>query len=353
MYLLDEYDYELPEALIAQTPMAGRDDSRLLLLRRDFNSISHLHFRDLCDILCPGDILVINDTRVAPVRLVGRKESGGRVEMLILDYARAVENAREPGLLSCECLVKTARSLPSGARVCFGGKAWAEIGDCRDGVFSVSFYYDGDFEALLDEIGNVPLPPYIRREENLGRMEDKTAYQTVYAAQKGAAAAPTAGLHFTRPLLDRLEANGVTIAAITLHVGYGTFRPVKVSDIRDHHMHSEDFSISEATAETIRRAKTEGRRVVAVGTTSVRALEYASSAEGYIQSGRGACDLFIYPGYRFKVVDAMITNFHLPRSTLIMLVAAFAGRDRIFAAYREAIMRRYRFFSYGDAMMIV
>ena len=353
MYLLDDYDFELPEALIAQTPTAGRDESRLLLMKRDSGSMSHHHFRDLCDFFIPGDVLVVNDTRVVPARLVGQKKSGGRVELLILDYARAVENVRASGVVSCQCLVKTARRLRPGAMVYFDGNVSAEIGDCRDGVFSVSFFYEGDFGRLLDEIGNVPLPPYIKREENSARSEDKSAYQTVYAAQKGAAAAPTAGLHFTRPLLDKIEAHGVTIATITLHVGYGTFRPVKVSDIREHRMHSEDFSISEAIAETINRARMEGRRVVAVGTTCVRTLEYAVNAEGRIQPGRGACDLFVYPGYRFKVVDAMITNFHLPRSTLIMLVAAFAGRERILAAYREAIDRGYRFFSYGDAMMII
>ena len=353
MYLLDDYDFELPETLIAQTPVAGRDDSRLLLLQREPGAISHRQFRDLCDILVPGDILVVNDTRVVPARLVGRKKSGGRVEVLILDYARAVENARATGVMSCECLVKTARRLQPGTMVYFGEDVSAEIGENRDGVFSATFSFERDFGELLDEIGSVPLPPYIRREENSTRGEDKTAYQTVYAAQKGAAAAPTAGLHFTRPLLDRIEAGGVTIAPITLHVGYGTFRPVKVSDIREHRMHSEDFSIPASTAETINRAKMEGRRVVAVGTTCVRTLEYASNAQGLIQPGRGACDLFVYPGYRFKVVDAMITNFHLPRSTLIMLVAAFAGRERVLAAYREAIDRKYRFFSYGDAMMIV
>lgn len=353
MYSLDDYDFELPQDLIAQAPSTRRDDSRLLLVKRDTDALSHYHFRDLCDVLIPGDVLVINDTRVVPARLVGQKKTGGRVEVLILDYARAVENTRTAGVMSCECLVKTARRIQPGMMVYFGGDVTAEIGDCRDGVFSVTFYYDGDFGGLLDEIGSVPLPPYIRREVNPGRTEDKAAYQTVYAAQKGAAAAPTAGLHFTRPLLDKVGTHGVTIATITLHVGYGTFRPVKVSDIREHRMHSEDFSIPEATAEAISRAKAEGRRVVAVGTTCVRTLEYASDDQGRIRPGRGVCDLFAYPGYRFKVVDAMITNFHLPRSTLIMLVAAFTGRERILAAYREAIDRGYRFFSYGDAMMIV
>ncbi len=353
MYLLDDYDFELPETLIAQTPVAGRDNSRLLLLRRDSGDISHRHFSEFCDVLVPGDVLVVNDTRVVPARLVGRKKSGGRVEVLILDYARAMENARATGVVSCDCLVKTARRLQPGARVYFGEDVSAEIGENRDGVFSVTFFFEGDFGGVLDEIGSVPLPPYIKREENSARGEDKTAYQTVYAAQKGAAAAPTAGLHFTRPLLDRIESGGVMIAPVTLHVGYGTFRPVKVSDIREHRMHSEDFSVPEATAETINRAKAEGRRVVAVGTTCVRTLEYAVNAQGRITPGRGECDLFVYPGYRFKVVDAMLTNFHLPRSTLIMLVAAFAGRERILAAYREAIDREYRFFSYGDAMLII
>ena len=353
MYLLDDYDFELPEDLIAQKPAEQRDGSRLLLMQRESGVLSHHRFYELPGFLVPGDVLVVNDTQVVPARLVGKKTTGGRVEVLILDYARAVETAAETGFLTCRCLIKSARRIESGTRVFFDGGLTAEIGDCREGVFSVSFSYEGDFDRLIDEIGSVPLPPYIRRETPAGSPEDKAAYQTVYASRKGAAAAPTAGLHFTGSLLDEIRAFGVTIATITLHVGYGTFRPVKVADIRDHRMHSEDFTIFQTAAETINRAKADGRRVVAVGTTCVRTLEYASDTGGRIQPGGGSCDLFLYPGYRFRVVDAMITNFHLPRSTLIMLVAAFAGREKVLAAYREAVEKRYRFFSYGDAMMIV
>jgi S-adenosylmethionine:tRNA ribosyltransferase-isomerase len=315
--------------------------------------MSHHHFRDLRDFLVSGDVLVINDTRVVPARLFGKKQTGGRVELLILDYAKAVVKRSVSGKISCECLVKTARHPKPGTRVFFEGGLTAEIGDCRDSVFSVLFFYNGDFGELVDEIGRVPLPPYIKRDISSEDMTDKDAYQTIYASKKGAAAAPTAGLHFTGPLLEGIKAQGVEIATVTLHVGYGTFRPVKVTDIREHHMHREDFIITRAAAETINRAKAERRRVVAVGTTCVRTLEFAADSRGYIKPGDGSCDLFIYPGYRFKVVDAMVTNFHLPRSTLMMLVSAFAGREKVLSAYREAIERRYRFFSYGDAMMIV
>jgi len=353
MYSPNDYDFDLPEELIAQTPEARRDESRLLLLSRRSGALSHRRFHELCDFLVPGDVLVVNDTRVVPARLVGKKETGGRVEVLILDYARSVEAATGAGPVTCECLVKTARPARPGTRVFFDGGLTAEIGDCIEGVFSVSFFCDEDFGGLLEKIGSVPLPPYIRREANAERAVDSAAYQTVYAARNGAAAAPTAGLHFTRSLLEKIRAMGVTVATITLHVGYGTFRPVKVADIREHAMHSEDFTISDATAEAVNRARAEGRRVVAVGTTCVRTLEYASDDRGRIAPGAGQCDLFVYPGYRFRVVDAMITNFHLPKSTLMMLVAAFAGRQQILAAYREAVEMRYRFFSYGDAMMIV
>jgi len=353
MYSPGDYEFDLPEELIAQEPEPQRDDSRLLFLSRHSGKLSHRRFHELCDFLSPEDVLVVNDTRVVPARLVGKKETGGRVEVLILDFARSVEAVSETGPVTCECLVKTARSAKPGTRIFFDRGLTAEIGDCRDGIFTVSFFCDEDFGGLLEEIGSVPLPPYIRREGDAHRKEDRAAYQTVYAIRSGAAAAPTAGLHFTHPLLEKIRALGVDIATITLHVGYGTFRPVKVADIREHVMHSEDFTIPEAAALTINRARAEGRRVVAVGTTSVRTLEYASDDRGYVTPGNGQCDLFIYPGYRFRVVDAMITNFHLPKSTLMMLVAAFAGRERILSAYREAVEMRYRFFSYGDAMMIV
>jgi len=353
MYSPNDYDFDLPEELIAQKPETRRDESRLLLLPRRSGTLSHHRFHGLCDFLKPEDVLVVNDTRVVPVRLVGKKETGGRVEVLILDYARSVEAVSGAGPVTCECLVKTARRVRPGTRVFFDRGLTGEIGDCTDGVFAVSFFCAEDFGGLLAEIGGVPLPPYIRREADAGRMEDRAAYQTVYAARNGAAAAPTAGLHFTPSLLENIRAMGVTIVPITLHVGYGTFRPVKVADIREHPMHREDYTISETAASAINRAKVEGRRVVAVGTTCVRTLEYAVDERGRITTGDGQCDLFIYPGYRFRVVDAMITNFHLPKSTLMMLVAAFSGRERVLAAYREAVEMSYRFFSYGDAMMIV
>lgn len=354
MYSPNDYDFDLPEELVAQKPETQRDESRLLLLPRRSENLSHHRFHELCNFLNPEDVLVVNDTRVVPARLVGKKETGGRVEVLILDYARSVEAASGGGgPVTCGCLVKTARRARPGTRVFFDKGLTAEIGDCVDGVFSVTFNCDEDFGGLLEKIGNVPLPPYIHREENAGGTEDRAAYQTVYAARNGAAAAPTAGLHFTNPLLSKIRGLGVTVATITLHVGYGTFRPVKVADIREHPIHSEDYTIPEAAASAINRAREEGRRVVAVGTTCVRTLEYASDHRGHVAPGDGCCDLFIYPGFRFRVVDAMITNFHLPKSTLMMLVAAFAGRERILAAYREAVDMRYRFFSYGDAMMIV
>jgi S-adenosylmethionine:tRNA ribosyltransferase-isomerase len=353
MYSPDDYDFDLPEELIAQEPETRRDESRLLVLDRATGKPCHKRFHNLCSLLTPGDVLVINNTRVVPARLIGRKETGGRVEALILDYARSVAAAPANGPVTCECLLKSSRPARPGARILFDGGLTARVGDCTDGVFSVSFSCDGDFGELLEEIGSVPLPPYIRREADAGRMEDRAAYQTVYAARNGAAAAPTAGLHFTPALLDEIRGMGVTVATITLHVGYGTFRPVKVSDIRQHAMHSEDYTISDTAAEAVNRAREEGRRVVAVGTTSVRTLEYASDGRGGIVPGSGSCNLFIYPGFRFQVVDAMITNFHLPKSTLMMLVSAIAGREKILAAYREAVEMRYRFFSYGDAMMIV
>jgi S-adenosylmethionine:tRNA ribosyltransferase-isomerase len=353
MYSPDDYDFDLPEELIAQKPETRRDESRLLVLDRTSGKPNHHRFHDLCDFLVSGDVLVINDTRVVPARLIGKKETGGRVEVLILDYARSVAAAPAGGPVTCECLVKSSRPARPGTPVFFDGGLTARIGESTDGIFSVSFSCNGDFGGLLEEIGSMPLPPYIRREPDADCMEDRAAYQTVYAARNGAAAAPTAGLHFTPELLDRIRAKGVTIVTITLHVGYGTFRPVKVADIRQHAMHCEDYTISDATADAINRARAEGRRVVAVGTTCVRTLEYAADGGGDVIPGNGRCDLFIYPGYRFRVVDAMITNFHLPKSTLMMLVAAITGREKILAAYREAVEMRYRFFSYGDAMMIV
>jgi S-adenosylmethionine:tRNA ribosyltransferase-isomerase len=353
MYLLNDYDFELPEDLIAQRPAARRDESRLLLLDRKTGIRSHYRFYQLSDLLAPGDVLVVNDTRVVPARLVGKKETGGRIEVLILDYARSAGTGGSAGVIPCECLLKTGRPARPGTRLFFDQGLSAEIGESKDGVFSVSFFYGEDFGRLLEKIGSMPLPPYIKRETDAGKAADRADYQTVYASREGAAAAPTAGLHFTRSLLEKIRSLGVTVSSVTLHVGYGTFRPVKVTDIREHLIHSEDYIIPEASAAAINLARSEGRRVVAVGTTCVRTLEYAADVRGRVTAGHGSCDLYIYPGYQFRVVDAMITNFHLPKSTLIMLASAFAGRENLLVAYREAIEKRYRFFSYGDAMMIV
>ena len=353
MYLLDDYNYDLPEALIAQEPVAQRDQSRLLKLDRNFGKVTHDRFLDIYDHLRPGDVLVVNNTEVVPARLIGKKETGGRVEVLILDYARVRKEASEDGRVSCQCLILSSRPCKLGTKIDFGKGLTAGIGVDTAGIFSVAFDCDGNFETLLYELGKVPLPPYIQRGDAFETEGDKDAYQTIYASQKGAAAAPTAGLHFSNNLMGRIKEKGVLVAPITLHVGYGTFRPVKVTDIRDHEMHSEDFVISPATADTINQAKEESRRVIAVGTTSVRTLEYVADDAGRISPGGGHCDLFIYPGYTFKAVDGMITNFHLPKSTLLMLVSAFAGLENVLTAYNEAVEERYRFFSYGDAMLII
>ncbi len=350
MYSLSDYRYDLPPDRIAQTPAPDRDGSRLLTLDRKTGSLDHRRFRNLPDLLRPTDLLVINNTQVVPARLTGRKETGGRAEVLILDYTGPARNGTPP---VHRCLVKASKRARPGTRIRFDADLSGEVIGIGEGMHTVRFDCDGDFEASLYRIGRMPLPPYIRRDEAADPpCDDGTAYQTVYAARKGAVAAPTAGLHFTPELLDRLRTAGVGIAEITLHVGYGTFLPVRVGDIRDHRMHAEAYTIPETAADAVNRARSEGRRIVAVGTTCVRTLEWAADETGRIAAGSGDCDLFIYPGYRFKAVDAMITNFHLPESTLLMLVSAFAGRDRVLAAYREAIERGYRFYSYGDAMFI-
>ncbi len=351
MYQLNDYDYELPEELIAQKPVSQRDQSRLLRLDRRSGTVVHDHFFNVHHFLQDGDVLVINDTAVVPARLVGRKATGGKVEVLILDYARARRSA--DGTTHCQCLIKSSRPCRPGTAIDFGKGLTASIGASVGGVFPVAFSCNGTFESLLYDLGHVPLPPYIDRGDAYQDEGDKVAYQTIYASQKGAAAAPTAGLHFSDGVMDRIKKKGVHVVPITLHVGYGTFRPVKVRDIRDHQMHSEDFVISPDAAQTINQAKTAGRRILAVGTTSVRTLEYVADDQGRVGEGSGQCDLFIYPGYQFKVVDGMITNFHLPQSTLLMLVSAFAGIDPVLAAYKAAVNARYRFFSYGDAMLIL
>ncbi len=357
MYSIDDYGYELPEELIAQTPAHKRENSRLLHLKRDCGELAHHHFHDILSLLVPGDLLVVNNTKVIPGRLLGRKSTGGKVEALLLDYAaaKAVRHADGHEERVLQCLVKASKKLRQGSWIDFSTELSAEVLAWQDGIATLRFISHKSFEALLQEIGRIPLPPYIKRDEDAGdsRARDRLAYQTVYAEAPGAVAAPTAGLHFSREILDQLTDKGVEVASITLHVGYGTFVPVRVDDIRRHKMHAEYYSISAETAHRINCARESRRRVIAVGTTSVRTLEYHSDADGRLSGGGGSCDLFIYPGYRFKVIDGLITNFHLPRSTLLMLVAALAGRESILAAYQTAISARYRFFSYGDAMLIL
>jgi len=352
MYSLEDYDYHLPEENIAQQPAAQRDGSRLLVVGRKSGTLAHGYFNDLTEYLSASDVLVVNNTEVVPARLKGRKETGGRVELLLLDYTPAANGNSRDTDFETDCLVKASKRPRIGSRFVFDAGLTAEVVGIDGMRQRVRFSHEGDFESVLYGIGEVPLPPYIRREENDEKGDDHLNYQTVYASQKGAVAAPTAGLHFTGNSLERLKKKGVMVVEITLHVGYGTFSPVRVSDIRQHTMHSERFSISDRAAETINQARQAGHRVMAVGTTCVRTLEYASTEDGDVISGHGSCDLFIYPGYNFKVVDAMVTNFHLPQSTLLMLVSAFADRDNILAAYRTAIEKGYRFYSYGDAMLI-
>jgi S-adenosylmethionine:tRNA ribosyltransferase-isomerase len=353
MYTLNDYDYHLPEALIAQTPATQRDGSRLLHLRRQDGSLSHGHFHDIVDRLHPTDVLVINDTRVVPGRLHGRKQSGGKVEVLILDYGEPARRGQETDHRVYHCLIKASKQATAGTRIILDGGLAAEVLTFANGVYTVAFSAPEPFDELLGRIGRMPLPPYIKRDAASTDKVDRNRYQTVYAREQGAIAAPTAGLHFTEEILARIARKGVTVAPVTLHVGYGTFMPVRVDDIRSHRMHEEWFCLPDETARLINRAKAEGRRVVAVGTTSVRTLEFAvGGTSGTVAPGCGRCDLFIYPGYKFKIIDAMITNFHLPRSTLLMLVSAFAGRKTILEAYRVAVTERYRFFSYGDAMLI-
>ncbi len=352
MYALNDYNYELPEALIAQKPAGRRDQSRLMVLARDSGIVTHQAFDDFCKFLQADDILVINNTEVIPGRLIGRKQSGGRAEVLILDYAGGRQALAGTGAFVCDCLVNASKRPKIGSTIVFDQGLSATVIDFKAGVYAIRFACEDDFEAHMYRIGRIPLPPYIKRSDNGGREDDRIAYQTIYASRKGAIAAPTAGLHFTPELMEKIKSKGVDVVAITLHVGYGTFVPVRVDDVRDHVMHSERYFIPDRSARAINRARQEGRRIIAVGTTSVRTLEYAVDAHGQITPGWGNCDLFIYPGYQFKMVDAMLTNFHLPRSTLLMLVSAFAGRKNVLDAYAQAIENQYRFYSYGDAMYI-
>ncbi len=352
MFSLNDYNYYLPEELIAQKPVSQRDQSRLLHLDRKTGTLSHHSFYELETFLTSSDILVVNNTEVIPGRLFGKKETGGKAEILILNYGENSYN-KNNGERTCKCLVKT-KHPKTGTVFLFDQGLKGEIIAFQDGVCTINFKYNGDFETILYQIGNVPLPPYIKRKAEDDESEnDKKAYQTVYASQKGAIAAPTAGLHFSDKLLEKINAKGIKTVAITLHVGYGTFLPVRVSDIREHKMHSEWYFIPYESAAAINQAKKNGNRVIVVGTTCMRTLEYASDKDGNIIESGGYCDLFIYPGYKFKTADAMITNFHLPKSTLLMLVSAFAGRENILNAYKEAIDKKYRFYSYGDAMLIL
>ena len=337
-----DYYFDLPKELIAQDPLEDRSASRLLVLDQRTGSIEHKVFRDILQYLTPGDCLVLNDTRVIPARLLGVKEdTGAAVEVLLL-------KRREKDVW--EALVRPGKKLRPGARVTFGdGRLRAEILDVvEEGNRLVQFSYEGIWEEVLDSLGEMPLPPYITH-----KLLDKNRYQTVYAKYEGSAAAPTAGLHFTKELLAEVEAMGVDLAYVTLHVGLGTFRPVKVDNVKEHHMHSEFYQITKEAADKINRAKESGHRVICVGTTSCRTVESAADEKGRLTACSGNTDIFIYPGYRFKVLDGLITNFHLPESTLVMLVSSLAGRENILSAYREAIRERYRFFSFGDAMLIV
>lgn len=354
MFNLSDYDYDLPEEMIAQKPASVRDQSRLLAMGRHNGALSHLKFTDLISLLNPSDVLVINNTEVIPGRLFGRKkETGGRVEVLILDYAGRRFRENQPYEVECDCLVKSSKPARTGSIMCFDRGLTAEVVGVQNNIYTLRFQSYQNFERLLYEIGRVPLPPYIRRNGHLeSTLDDRQTYQTIYASHRGAIAAPTAGFHFSISYLEKIKAKGIKVVEITLHIGYGTFLPVRVTDIRRHQMHAERYSVSRSAAEEINRAKTAGSRVVAVGTTCVRTLEFLSNPNGQMTAAEGTCDLFIYPGYQFKIVDAMLTNFHLPQSTLLMLVSAFAGRDNIINAYRDAVAAKYRFYSYGDAMFI-
>ena len=338
---IKEFYYDLPEELIAQDPLVDRSSSRLLTLDKNSGAFSHHVFRDIVDYLNPGDCLVVNNTKVIPARLMGEKEgTGAGIEVLLLK--------RNEGDV-WETLVKPGKKARPGARISFGGGLLVgEVVDIvEEGNRLIKFEYDGIFEEILDQLGQMPLPPYITHG-----LEDKNRYQTVYAKHNGSAAAPTAGLHFTPEVLEKIKAKGVKVAEVTLHVGLGTFRPVKVENILEHHMHSEFYMVEEDQAAIINETKKNGGRVICVGTTSCRTLESATGEDGILKAGSGWTEIFIYPGYQFKILDALITNFHLPESTLLMLISALAGRDNVMAAYEEAVKERYRFFSFGDAMFI-
>lgn len=336
-----EFDFYLPEELIAQHPLEKRDTSRLMVLDKKTGEIEHKVFHDIIGYLNPGDTLVLNNTRVMPARLIGEKEgTGGKIEFLLL---KRIEKDR------WECLAKPGKSARAGRKFTFGqGKLKAEVVEVKeDGNRIVEFHYDGIFEEVLDSLGEMPLPPYIHE-----RLEDRERYQTVYSKENGSAAAPTAGLHFTKRLLEQIKEKGVNVVYLTLHVGLGTFRPVKVENLEEHQMHSEFYMLSKESADIINETKKNGGRIISVGTTSTRTLETIGDENGFVKEQSGWTDIFIYPGYKFKVVDNLITNFHLPESTLIMLVSTLAGKEHVMNAYKTAVEEKYRFFSFGDAMFI-
>jgi len=341
MLKTSDFYYDLPEDLIAQTPLERRDGSRLLTLNKETGEVGHHHFYDLPSFLKAGDCLVLNDSRVLPARLIGKRlPGGGAVEvMLLVDKGSGV----------WECLVRPGRKVRTGAQLSFGdGELTAEVKEVLpDGNRLVQFHYEGIFLEVLERLGQMPLPPYIKE-----KLEDAERYQTVYSREVGSAAAPTAGLHFTKQLLEQVQSMGVKVCYVTLHVGLGTFRPVKEENITDHDMHSEYCVIPQETADTINETKRNGGRVICIGTTSCRTIESWANEDGTMEAKGGWTNIFIYPGYRFKVLDCLVTNFHLPESTLIMLISALAGRERVLAAYEEAVRERYRFFSFGDAMFI-
>ena len=336
-----DYWYHLPEELIAQTPLQQRDASRLLVLNRETGEVCHQHFYDIIDYLNPGDCLVMNDSRVLPARLLGHRPTGGAVEVLLL---------RDLGDKKWECLCKPGRKMQVGHQVIFGdGELTATVVEVQEtGNRVIEFHYEGIFLEVLERLGKMPLPPYIKAE-----LADQERYQTVYSREVGSAAAPTAGLHWTADLLEKARSKGVRTAFVTLHVGLGTFRPVQVENVLEHHMHAELCMISKETAEILNRTKAEGGRVICVGTTSCRTLESLVNENGSFEERSKWTEIFIYPGYQFKAMDGLITNFHLPESTLVMLVSAFAGRENVLSAYEQAVKERYRFFSFGDAMCIM
>lgn len=349
LYSLDAYDYSLPEELIAQHPVEKRDQSRLMVLDRTTGSVSHRGFSHVLDELEPGDCLVMNNTRVFPARIHAHRDTGGKVEFFLLHYPG--ESVSERGTAFVQVLTRSSKPLKPGEILKAGDSLHVEmVRRHRDGSADVALHFMGSLDDMLSEVGETPLPPYIKREKR--DLSDISRYQTVYARETGSVAAPTAGLHFTRDIINGLKKKEVRLAEITLHVGYGTFAPVRVTDIRDHRIHWEHVTVSENSCNVMNHTRAAGGRIVAVGTTTVRSLEWAVDRQGVLNAGSGRCSIYIMPGFRFRAVDAMITNFHLPRSSLLILVSAFAGRDHLLDAYMEAVGRKYRFYSYGDAMYI-